>query len=157
MWATSLAASVRERLPGLRLAGGTVELLCGDHMCMRFGEVCLCKLSIQLARLQHVRHLDLSGNGLERLPEVWQLKQLEALDVSSNKLGAPLASSHFAPGLHKPHANARPLCPAAVKLPEELSSMPHLRELNVAGNPLRFVPPALEPLIARSGQAPPAG
>jgi hypothetical protein len=159
MWATTLAASVRERLPGLRLAGGHMELVCVDHMCMRFGEVCLCKLSIQLARLQHVRHLDLSGNNLERLPEVWRIRGLESLDVSFNRLGT------HGPNLGGCARVAMPPCPdifaysllsqassATVELPEELSAMPHLRELNVADNPLRSVPEALEPLISRGGR-----
>eukprot|EP00967_Tisochrysis_lutea_P150199 scaffold290098_cov29-Tisochrysis_lutea.AAC.1 len=94
MWASSLSASVRGRLPGLRLAGGSTELVCADHMCMRFGEVCLCKLSIALARLQHVRHLDLSANKLERLPEVWRIERLETLDLSANKLGAHSCSPY---------------------------------------------------------------
>eukprot|EP00310_Coccolithus_braarudii_P016415 CAMPEP_0183342304 /NCGR_PEP_ID=MMETSP0164_2-20130417/8435_1 /TAXON_ID=221442 /ORGANISM="Coccolithus pelagicus ssp braarudi, Strain PLY182g" /LENGTH=125 /DNA_ID=CAMNT_0025512843 /DNA_START=41 /DNA_END=418 /DNA_ORIENTATION=- len=108
-WATSLSQSVKERLPGLRLAG-SLELICGDPICMKFGEVCLCRLSMALERLEHVRHLDMSSCNIERLPEVWKMPNLETLDVSNNQLDA---------------------------LPLELSSMAMLRCVCVEGNPLK--------------------
>jgi hypothetical protein len=107
-WATSLAQSVKERLPGLRLRGD--ELICHNWMCEKVGETCLCQLSMLLSRLQHLRHLDLRSNRLNRLPEVWTLQNLESLDVRDNALQA---------------------------LPEELASMPALHTLRVEGNPLR--------------------
>jgi hypothetical protein len=86
-WATSLAQSTRERLPGLRLRGSD-ELVCTNMMCDKVGQTCLCKLSMVLERLHHLRHLDLRGNRLDRLPEVWRLPHLETLDVRDNPLEA---------------------------------------------------------------------
>jgi hypothetical protein len=108
LWATSLAQSVKERLPGLRLRGD--ELICHNWMCEKVGETCLCQLSMLLSRLQHLQHLDLRSNRLNRLPEVWTLRKLETLDVRDNALEV---------------------------LPEELATMPSLRTLRVEGNPLR--------------------
>ena len=54
---------------------------------MKFGELCLCRLSMCLERLQHLQHLDMRATGLDRLPEVWKLQHLETLDVGENKLG----------------------------------------------------------------------
>mmetsp|Transcript_5712 Transcript_5712/g.13249 ORF Transcript_5712/g.13249 Transcript_5712/m.13249 type:complete len:147 (-) Transcript_5712:391-831(-) len=119
-WATSLAQSVKERLPGLRLAG-SLELVCGDPVCMKFGEVCLCRLSMALSRLQHVRHLDMSNCNLHRLPEIWKMPNLETLDASYNQLDL---------------------------LPAELSGMASLRAVRVVGNPmLHSVPKQLQPLL----------
>lgn len=119
-WATSLAQAAKERLPGLRLRGD--ELICHNWMCEKVGQTCLCKLSMFLSRLHHLRHLDLRGNKLEQLPEVWTLPKLESLDVRDNKLRM---------------------------LPEELASMPSLRALHVEGNPLREdgVPASLLSLV----------
>lgn len=69
LWSTSLKDSVRSQSPGLCLSASE-ELLCGDPVCMRFGDLCLCRLSMQLERLKHVRHLDLRHARLDRLPEV---------------------------------------------------------------------------------------
>ena len=119
-WATSLAQAVKERLPGLRLRGD--ELICHNWMCEKVGETCLCKLSVVLSRLHHLQHLDLRGNRLEQLPEVWSLPKLQSLDVRDNALQS---------------------------LPEELASMQSLRQLKVEGNPLREdgVPASLFALI----------
>ena len=85
-FAVSLAESMKSGLPGLKLRGSS-ELICMNMMCDKVGGTCLCRLSMVLERLQHLQHLDLSGNQLDRLPEVWQLRRLETLDVSDNNLG----------------------------------------------------------------------
>ena len=85
--ATSLAESVRHRLPALRMAAAP-ELVCADHMCERFGELCLCRFSLHLERLSHVRHLDLRAMGLTAVPHVWKMAQLETLDLRENQIGA---------------------------------------------------------------------
>ena len=84
--ATSLAESMRTGLPSLQLRS-SVELICNNMMCDKVGRTCLCRLSMVLERLQHLRNLDLRQNQLDRLPEVWRLQQLETLDVSENNLG----------------------------------------------------------------------
>ena len=123
-WATSLACSMRDRLPGLRLRAST-ELICNNMLCEKVGETCLCKLSMCLERMHHLRHLDLRGNRLDRLPEVWRLPHLETLDVRDNALES---------------------------LPEELSSMKSLSVLQVEGNPLKSVPDSLRGMLQRSGK-----
>ncbi len=122
MWATSLAQSMRDRLPGLRLRG-SAELVCSNLMCEKVGQTCLCKLSIVLSRMDHLRHLDLSANRLDRLPEVWRLPNLETLDLRDNELAA---------------------------LPSELGSMSTLRTLHIRGNPLptETVPEPLRRLLS---------
>ena len=50
----SLAQAAKERLPGLRLRGD--ELICHNWMCEKVGQTCLCKLSMFLSRLHHLRH-----------------------------------------------------------------------------------------------------
>jgi hypothetical protein len=121
MWATSLAQAMRERLPGLRLHG-SAELVCNNLLCEKVGEMCLCRLSMCLERMHHLRHLDLRSNKLHRLPEVWTLPALESLDVRDNAL---------------------------TSLPEELSTMPSLRSLRIEGNPINHISPSLLPLITR--------
>ena len=120
MWATSLAQGVRDALPGLRLRA-SAELVCNNMMCDKVGETCLCKLSMVLERMTHLRHLDLRGNSLDRLPEVWRLPRLETLDVRDNSLAS---------------------------LPAELASMNSLRVLRVDNNPLELIPPSLQSFVA---------
>ena len=102
-WATSLAQAARERLPALRLQKST-ELVCENLMCEKVGEACLCRLSIHLSKLRHLRHLDLRGNGLDRLPELWTLPQLETLDVRDNLIGACAQAARAR--AHRAHVSA---------------------------------------------------
>ena len=104
-WATSLAQATRARLPGLRLHGSP-ELVCANMMCDRVGQTCLCRLSMCLERMHHLRHLDLRGNQLQRLPEVWRLPELETLDVRDNLLGA-----HDTAPRRRALASSHPVCP----------------------------------------------
>ena len=155
-WATSLAQAARERLPGLRLRGST-DLICNNMMCEKVGETCLCKLSMVLQRMHHLRHLDLRDNNLDRLPEVWMLPSLETLDVRDNKIGAFFCdlqrTLHQKTSKH-PSDVARPLSRAPpVTLPDELASMPTLRSLRAEGNPLQSVPPSLVQLMSESAKA----
>ena len=122
-------------------------------MCEKVGQTCLCKLSMQLGRMRHLRHLDLRGNSLERLPEVWSLPRLETLDVRDNLLGA-----HARVALARPrplHTCVRDVCVRVFRadaetLPEELASMGALRVVRVANNPLRELPPDLARFIDAS-------
>ena len=110
------------RSPGMRALDlrASADLRCVNMMCEKVGETCLCRLSMCLERMRHLQHLDLRGNNLNRLPEVWSLPNLETLDVRENSLES---------------------------LPEELASMKSLRLLRVDGNPLKIVPPSLARFI----------
>ena len=118
---TGVKQALREGSSALRLRASE-ELVCTNMMCDRVGSSCLCMLSMVLERLGgNLRHLDLRNNDLERLPEVWRLPRLETLDVGENRLAA---------------------------LPDELATMPHLRELRADANPLREpLPEALEDIV----------
>jgi hypothetical protein len=111
--ATSLAESVRLRLPGLRVAS-MPDMRCGDHMCQKFGELCLCRFSLQLERFAHVEHLDLRGAELHSMPQVWKMQGLRTIDVRDN----PIQS-----------------------LPAELATAPRLSAV-IVGEPLRAASPA---------------
>uniref|UniRef100_A0A7S4B3C9 Leucine-rich repeat-containing protein 51 n=1 Tax=Chrysotila carterae TaxID=13221 RepID=A0A7S4B3C9_CHRCT len=119
-WATSLSQAVRRGTTHLRLRESE-ELICGEPCCAAFGKRCLCRLSMFLERLSHIKHLDLSKCELDRLPEVWRMPQLETLDVSDNLLD---------------------------DLPVELASAAKLRAVRAVGNPLtKGVSPQLQALV----------
>lgn len=74
-------------------------------------------LPLSIARLTHLRSLDVSGNNLAALPDsLMQLSQLEHLSVGGNKLES---------------------------LPEWLASLSKLKTLNLAENPLTSLPRTL--------------
>mmetsp|Transcript_27837 Transcript_27837/g.47597 ORF Transcript_27837/g.47597 Transcript_27837/m.47597 type:complete len:196 (-) Transcript_27837:85-672(-) len=115
VWSETLADAMRTGATALRLRGSE-ELVCMNMMCDSVGQTCLCRLSMVLERMHRLRHIDLRGNGLERLPEIWRLPNLETIDVRDNNI---------------------------TSVPDELATLASLRVLRVANNPLRRVPPAL--------------
>jgi hypothetical protein len=98
------------------------DLVCKNMMCEKVGEVCVCKLAVWASqsrpRLQQLKHLDLSHNGLEILPDsVFDLLTLRSLNVSHNKFH---------------------------ELPEEISRLTQLTTLDIRGNAeLNHLPAAL--------------
>lgn len=115
------------------------ELICDNLMCEKVGELCLCRFSIALPKLRGITDLRLSGNGIDRWPEVWRLHKLQRLDLSHNRL---------------------------THVPAEVGTLRELKELNLAYNALTSLPddllralPMLELIDVRGneGMTPPRG
>ena len=102
------------------------------------GRRCLRTLPAELAALQSLQHLNLTGNDFSVFPSViLQLPELFILDVSWNLLGKiPCEISRLRKlGALMLRGNVLRV------LPPEIAQLPALRLLDVATNPLLFLPP----------------
>ena len=93
---------------------GSEDLMCVNLFCEKVGGPCICRLERALSKEQlatTVEDLDLSNNNLTQLPpSLLKLTQLRVLNLSQNQFMT---------------LNV-----------ESLSTLPHLRHLNVCSNPL---------------------
>mmetsp|Transcript_2893 Transcript_2893/g.8539 ORF Transcript_2893/g.8539 Transcript_2893/m.8539 type:complete len:160 (-) Transcript_2893:164-643(-) len=114
----------------------STDLVCDNLMCEKVGELCLCKFAISFPKIAHVRELCLRENGMDRWPDVWNLPNLEVLDVSHNRLTDVPRELAQLKGLRVLDLSHNRLEAA----PTLVCEMPGLRTLRLGGNAFDYVP-----------------
>lgn len=106
-------------------------------------------LTIRRCKRSRTTKLELNGLGLSTLPqEIYQLTDLETLDISNNKLLSLDAKISNLVNLEFLNISGNQL----VSLPQSLASLPKLHVLNVSGNPLGQ---QFEKLLSKENQSEP--
>eukprot|EP01138_Halocafeteria_seosinensis_P000870 gb/GECG01000893.1/.p1 GENE.gb/GECG01000893.1/~~gb/GECG01000893.1/.p1 ORF type:complete len:144 (+),score=14.01 gb/GECG01000893.1/:1-432(+) len=73
------AYQLRHNVTNLELKGHS-DLMCQNLMCEKVGLACACRLALRVTQIPQLKHLDVSDNGLDVLPDaVFDLANLETL------------------------------------------------------------------------------
>ena len=110
----------------------STDLVCRQLMCECVGNTCVCRLSLALARVPRLQHLDLSMNQLPVLPDaVYTLAKLKTLNVRDNHLTTVATDVAKLTELETLDVRYNELKTLPVA---ELETLPRLKTVRVDGN-----------------------